>query len=431
MDIEQVIEFLAHVPLLQRLPGSSFAKIAEIVQFKHYNRGEFIVRVGDAGDGIYFIWEGVAEVQGSINDSEDFHEDRSEFQLKRHDCFGHGTDTSYHQAAVVALDKVTCLVLPNEYSTLLEPLSIWSATETEENSMIERILQLDPVEVNLFRGFTPPDAPQYAKCYGGQIIAQALAAAAKTVDHFKLVHSLHSYFLLGGDQNMPILYQVRRLRDGNSFATRSVDATQNGKVIFTLTASFQKEENGFEHQDIRMPRVPAPETLLRKEELRDRQLFDPRLPKNYRNKAAGRKYMNMPVDMRFCEPHTYTHQIKTPSSTMFWFKAWGKLSDDPALHRCVVTYISDYISLTVSLNPHRKRGLKPILLSLDHSVWFHRPFRADDWILAVIDGPSASGGRGFSQGRMFNRQGELIVTLIQEGVIRAAKPRPPVAKSSL
>ncbi|OVA14045.1 Acyl-CoA thioesterase [Macleaya cordata] len=338
---------------------------------------------------------------------------------------------NFFWAAVTALDKLTCLVLPHGYSTLLQPNSIWSADEIHEISTIERILQLDPIEVNIFRGFTPPDAPRTAHVFGGQLIGQALAAASKTVDCRKLVHSLHSCFLFVGDLGMPIIYQVHRLREGNSFATRRVDATQNGKVIFTLLASFQKEENGFEHQEVTMPSVPAPDTLLSKEELRERQLFDPRLPRNYRNKAAAEKFIPWPVDIRFCKPTTYTNQTKAPASTRFWFKAWGRLSDDLALHRCVVAYISDFVILSISFNPHRKRGLKAKFLSLDHSMWFHRPFRADEWLLAVVESPSASDGRGFSSARMFNKKGELVVSLTQEGLVRKVRAQIPVPKSNL
>ncbi|RZC70771.1 hypothetical protein C5167_033918, partial [Papaver somniferum] len=305
-----------------------------------------------------------------------------ELRLKPYDYFGYGDLTSYHQADVIAVDELSCLVLPHEHTTLLQPKSIWTADETHETSLMERILHLDSVDVNLFRGITLPDTPRTGK---------ALAAASKTVDRGKVVHSFHNYFLLAGDLGEPIIYHVHRLRDGNSFATRRVDAMQKGNVIFTLLASFQ-EEIGFEHQEVAMPAAPAPETLLSMEELRDRSYLDPRLPENYRSKVVTDPW---PVDMRFYEPTTYIVQTKTPGSLSFWLKAQGTLSDDPALHRCVTAYISDLILVAVSLKPHAKRGLKTTQASLDHLMWFHRPFRADEWLLNVIESPSASSGRGF------------------------------------
>jgi len=288
-------------------------------------------------------------------------------------------------------------------------------------------LHLEPLEVDIFRGFTLPEAPTFRQVFGGQLIGQALAAASKTVDCLKMVHSLHAIFLVAGDNNMPIIYQVHRARDGSSFATRKVEAKQKGLVIFTLIASFQKEEVGFDHQAAIMPDVPPPEQLLNLEEIRERRLTDPRFPTQYRNLAAKKKFTPWPIEMRFCEDSASQHK----PSLNYWFRARGKLSDDQALHRCVVAYASDLLYSGVSLNPHREKGLKTYSLSLDHSIWFHKPVKADDWLLYVIESPSAHGGRGFVTGRMFNRQGELIMSLTQEALIRREKTREPNPRPKL
>ncbi|XP_011093142.1 uncharacterized protein LOC105173170 [Sesamum indicum] len=429
MNSGSVIEFLGCVPLLQRLPSSSLKKISQLVSVKRYDQGDYIVREGEAADGIYFIWEGEAEVCGSFHADD---KNRPEFHLKQFDCFGHGMVSSSQPADVIALSKVTCLVLPNEHTNLLKPKSIWSADETQEKlPLVERILHLDPVDVNIFQGITLPDAPKFGKIFGGQFIGQALAAACKTVDCLKIVHSLHAYFLLIGDFDIPIIYQVHRVRDGKSFATRRVEAIQKGNVVFTLLASFQKEEEGFDHQVATMPSVPDPETLLSMEELRERRLIDPRLPRTYRNKVASVQFVPWPIEIRFCEPNTSTNQTKSPPSLRYWFRARGKLSDEQALHRCVVAYASDLIFLQISLNPHREKGLKSASVSLDHAMWFHRPFRADDWLLYVIDSPNAHSARGFVVGRMFTRKGELVVSLTQEGLLRRARTPVSTVQSKL
>ncbi|KAE9595523.1 putative thiolester hydrolase [Lupinus albus] len=412
MEKEKVIEFLGCVPLLQRLPSASLRKVSELVVFKHYEQGEYVVREGEPGDGMYFIWEGQAEVVGSLSVND---ENRREFQLKRCDYFGCGLSNTVHPARVVATCKLTCLVLPHEHLAMLQSESIWTCSPP-----VEDILHLEPMPHldDIFQGITLPGSPHFGKVFGGQLIGQALVAASKSADHLKVVHSFHAYFILAGDLNIPIIYKVHRLRDGKSFATRNVDAIQKGKLIFTLMASFQKEEPGFDHQEVAMPLVPAPDTLLPMEELRERRLTDARFPIAYRNKVATTEFIPWPIEIRFCEAKISTNMTKSPPSFRYWFRAKGKLSDDQALHRCVVAYASDLIFLQVSLNPHRSKGFRTRSVSLDHSMWFHRPIRADDWVLFWIFTPTSNNARGYVTGHMFNQKGELLVSLVQEGLAR-------------
>ncbi|EMS64385.1 Acyl-coenzyme A thioesterase 8 [Triticum urartu] len=371
-----VTEFLGQVPLLQCLPGSSIRRIAEAVQVKHYEPGDYVAREGEPVDGLCIILDGQAEVSAPANTEE---ANRPDYVLNKYDYFGYGTNSSVHQVNVIAVTKLSCFVLPSQYGHLLQTKTIWNAEETpESHSLMEQILHLEKLEVDIFRGFTLPEAPTFNQVFGGQLIGQAcfnhslscchlylptaflnsgqdqieiffvmvavncrffntilgtqaLAAASKTVDCLKLVHSLHAIFLIAGDNNIhSFLYHMLSYLSPDS----SVICRQ------------------------------------------------------YRNSAAKKKFVPWPIEMRFCQDSKSQHEP-----------------------RCVVAYASDLLYSGVSLNPHRKRGLKTYSLSLDHSMWFHKPVKADDWLLYVIDSPSAHGGRGFVTGRMFNRQGEVFLCI--------------------
>ena len=269
------------------------------------------------------------------------------------------------------------------------------------------LLDLEKIEVDIFRGVSPPAERQ--RVFGGQVAGQALVAAARTVEPDSLVHSLHAYFLRPGDTRIPILYMVDRIRDGLSFVTRRVTAVQHGRAIFSLSASFQVPEEGFDHADP-MPEVPDPETL-------------PTVSEAWGEMAAERGdhrfEIDLPFDLRNCDWGPSQRSTPLPPYQRIWLKATGELPDDPVLHACALTYASDMTLLDTALLPH---GLGPIddvfMASLDHAMWFHRPFRADEWLLYAQHTPSASGGRGFAQGEVYTREGHLAVTVVQEGLVR-------------
>jgi acyl-CoA thioesterase-2 len=273
------------------------------------------------------------------------------------------------------------------------------------------ILALETLEHNLFRGESPANGWQ--RVFGGQVIGQSLVAAARTVEG-RFAHSLHAYFLRPGDPKTPIIYNVDRIRDGESFTTRRVLAIQHGQPIFTMAASFHRREAGFSHQAA-MPDVPAPESLPAEAELKKR--FMHLLPE------AMRVYWerDRPIEIRPVDHSQFpTREKREPAVQNVWFRATAQLPDDVALHQCVLAYASDYTLLDTALIAHGRVLFDPrlMLASLDHALWFHRPFRADEWMLYAQDSPSAEGARGFCRGAIFSRDGKLVASVAQEGLIR-------------
>jgi acyl-CoA thioesterase-2 len=260
------------------------------------------------------------------------------------------------------------------------------------------ILDLERLEVNLFRGRSPQVGWQ--RVFGGQVIGQALVAACRTVDVAgRPPHSLHAYFLLGGDPKVPIIYEVDRIRDGKSFTTRRVVAIQHGEAIFTMAVSFHRDEPGMSHQ-APMPDVPTPDPVRRYYE-RER-----------------------PIEWRPVELDRYLGKKIDNGRFHVWIRATGRLPDESAIHQCVLAYASDMLLLDSALIPHGRTVFEKTLMaaSLDHALWFHRPFRADDWLLYVHDSPNLSGSRGFSRGLIFARDGTLVASVAQEGLLRERRP---------
>ena len=270
------------------------------------------------------------------------------------------------------------------------------------------LLDLEPIEVNIFRGRSPDERVQ--RVFGGQVAGQALVAATRTVERTDVsVNSLHAYFLRPGDPTVPLLYEVDRIRDGRSFITRRVVAIQHGKAIFNLSASFHRHETGLEHQ-LPMPDVPAAETL-------------PTFKERWADHAAelGEWYTRpRPIDTRHVDVQPRDRRRPMPPFQHVWLRADGVLPDDPILHACILTYASDMTLLDTTLLPLGGSYTedKLMMASLDHAMWFHRPFRADEWLLYAQDTPSASGARGLARGLIFSEGGDLVVSVVQEGLVR-------------
>ncbi len=272
------------------------------------------------------------------------------------------------------------------------------------------ILDLEPLDLNLFRGRSPQTGWQ--RVYGGQVIAQALVAAVRTVEG-RPPHSMHAYFILPGDPKVPIIYDVDRIRDGKSFATRSVTARQHGHAIFSMLVSFHTDEDGLDHQ-AEMPKVTPPEELPNESEMRKNML--PYMPEPVRRYFER----DRPIEMRPVQFDRYAGKKYPDGQFHLWFRATGKLPDDPAIHQCVLAYASDLTILDASLARHGRTLFEKQFMaaSLDHALWIHRPFRADEWLLYAQDSPNLHGSRGFSRGLIFTRDGTLVASVAQEGLVR-------------
>lgn len=279
------------------------------------------------------------------------------------------------------------------------------------------LLDLEQIEVNMFRGVSPAEGWQ--RVYGGQVIGQALVAASRTVeDESRIAHSLHGYFLRPGDTTIPIIYQVDRIRDGKSFNTRNVIAIQRGRAIFSMSVSFQVIEEGLHHQ-LDMPKgVKPPEACISQAELR--AAYIDKIPEEYQasfNRPS-------PIEMRFMEPVNDFDPDPMPPFQHVWIRAVDTMPDDIRLNQCLLAYASDMTLLDNAIRPHGIGWADPNFqtASLDHAMWFHAPFKTDEWLLYYQDSPYSGGARGFNRGSFYRQSGELIASATQEGLIRLHQP---------
>ncbi|MGI9323135.1 MAG: acyl-CoA thioesterase II [Pseudomonadales bacterium] len=273
------------------------------------------------------------------------------------------------------------------------------------------LLDIEQIEMNLFRGLSPKEGWQ--RVYGGQVIGQALVAASRTVaDTNRLAHSLHGYFLRPGDTTIPILYSVDRIRDGRSFNTRRVVAVQRGEAIFSMSVSFQVSEDGLHHQTA-MPEVKPPEDCPSDADLREKYAADIPDDLQYFNRSR-------PIEMRFVEPVNDFNPEPMPPYQHVWIRAIDKMPDDPRLQQCLLAYASDMTLLDTCYRPHAIGWSSEDfqVASLDHAMWFHQPFKTDEWLLYQQDSPYSGGARGFSRGSFYSQDGKLIASAAQEGLIR-------------
>lgn len=275
------------------------------------------------------------------------------------------------------------------------------------------LLDLETIEQNIYRGQSRDLGGK--SVFGGQVIGQGLVAARRTVLD-QVPHSLHAYFLRPGDMATPIVYEVERVRDGRSFSTRRVHAIQHGQPILTMIASFQKEEGGLDHQ-AQMPQVPQPEDLPTLMECAEKWVSE---APEVNERARSTLLREVPIEFKPVQPWNPLLNEKREPAQHIWFRAPGRLPDDPMLHRCVLAYASDFNLLSTALLPHGMGWFRKdmVVASIDHALWFHRDVRVDDWLLYSMDSPSAQAARGFSRGLIFDRQGRLVASTTQESLMR-------------
>ncbi len=273
------------------------------------------------------------------------------------------------------------------------------------------ILDLETLEHNLFRGRSPKT--RWQRVFGGQVIGQALVAAQRTVDSDRHIHSLHGYFMLGGDPRVPIIYEVDRIRDGGSFTTRRVVAIQHGHAIFSMSASFQRHEDGLDYQ-APMPIQPDPESLPSEKQLKEQ--FLRQAPEHVRKYWQRER----PIEVRATSLEHYISDKKLPSEQYVWIRATAETPDNQPLQAAILAYASDMTLLDTSLFAHGRKVFDKDLqvASLDHSMWFHRPINMNEWMLYAQDSPSSSGARGLTRGSIYSKSGVLVASTAQEGLIR-------------
>ncbi len=291
------------------------------------------------------------------------------------------------------------------------------STPDELAAALVRLLDVEQTDVDLFRGARQPGGE--GRVFGGQVIGQALQAAQRSTEGEKVAHSLHAYFMRPGDENFPIVFRVVRDFEGRSFATRRVIAMQRGQPILNMACSFQLPEDGFAHQDA-MPDVPPPEGLASEHDLRHALAAE--VPEKYHRVLLRPR----PIEMRPVSERSSVRPEPGPPIQHVWFRLAAPIGDDPAMHRAVLAYASDMRLLGTAMVPHGVAWLTPGMqvASLDHAIWLHEPFRADEWLLYTMDSPWAGHARGLNRGRIFTRDGRLVASTAQEGLMRRRKPSP-------